>query len=125
MLLQPEYPDQLSISPHQACLQYLIFDPVSLPAPAVHVPDLRLWKNLAIQEEGGFIPQGHRSLKKLASSSAPFRNVISIIYRWEYISGEGRGQNCSLEEEARKWGGESGVCGKEVWEETGQMTNMT
>lgn len=38
---------------------------------------------------GDFIPWHHPSLiGVLASSSAPFRSVPSIIYRWEYISSE-------------------------------------
>jgi len=92
MLLQPEYLNQLSISPHQACFQYLLLAPVPLPAPAVHVPALRLQKDVYLyRRKGDFTPRAHPGLiSLLASSSAPFRNVIRIIYRWEYVSGKGK-----------------------------------
>lgn len=91
MLLRSECPNQLSISPHQACFQYLILAAVPLPRPAMRVPTLRLQEDVNLySRKGGFTSWVHLSpTGLLASSSAHFRNVISITDRWEYISSEG------------------------------------
>lgn len=91
MLLRPEYPNQLSISLHQARFQYLILAAVPLLQPATCVPTLRLQEDVSLyRRKGGFNPWVHLTpTGLLASSSAHFRNVISITDRWEYVSGEG------------------------------------
>lgn len=83
----------------------------SSPSPPTHSAcrgPKALEECLSVQEEGGgFTPQAHPGLiGLLASSSAPFRNAISIISRWEYISSKGE----RVELLPRKKEQESEVC---------------